>query len=129
MCGSKVGNPVGDHNPPVSIGKLMSNPTYAFYPHCGSCSNHQGGIMGSASNEIMELQLPNWKKIRLLRAAGGGTNAYNHGFQPRIYHLTGSICTILLGNPNDSLPGKIIDSCSITLQDFKKRFQSTLRRK
>jgi len=89
-CGSKVGDLVGDHNPPISMERLTSNPVYEFYPHCDSCSHRQGGIL-SAALRRMDKELPLWRKIWFLRAAGGGENAYDHGFQPRLYHLAGSI--------------------------------------
>ena len=56
--------------------------------------------MGAAANEIMDKGWANWRKIRYLYAAGGGSNAYNHAFQPRVNHLAGGICATSLGDTN-----------------------------
>lgn len=87
-CGSKAGNAIGDHMPPRSIGVLQKQVNYRFFPHCGTCSNEQGGILSGATSKLN----PKWKvgkQIRFLEAAGGGSAAYNHGAQFRINHLTG----------------------------------------
>jgi hypothetical protein len=39
--------------------------------------------------------------VTSLRAAGGGTNAYIHGLQPRLYHLTGGVVATLATADND----------------------------
>lgn len=51
-CGSKVsGWPDGhftpDHQPPLSLAGPLYNYKGKLFPHCKSCSSHQGGILGS----------------------------------------------------------------------------------
>jgi hypothetical protein len=123
VCGSKVGTPIGDHNPPKSIGNLMKNPSYKFLPHCGTCSGRQGGIMGAAV-ERMDDGWRNWRKIWFLKAAGGGSNSYNHAFQLRLNHFTGGIISTSVGDANGkiSVPANVKKSISGITRYFKKRF-------
>jgi hypothetical protein len=125
VCGSKVGPAIGDHNPPKSIGQLMNNPTYHFHPHCGSCSSRQGGINGAAVNGIMDKNWANWRKTWYLKAAGGGSNAYNHAFQPRVNHLAGGICASSLGDTNIAIPENFKNSISKNVRDLKKRMEKS----
>ena len=39
--GTKSGNFIVDHQPPISLNKCGSD--YRFYPHCISCNRKQGG--------------------------------------------------------------------------------------
>lgn len=123
VCGSKAGSPIGDHNPPVSIGELVKKPSYQFYPHCASCSSRQGGILGAAKNSIGH-SWGTWKKIGHLKAAAGGSNAYNHALQLRFHHFAGGILGMTIADPNKylSVPESVKSSLAAVVGDIKKRF-------
>lgn len=107
-------NFIGDHQPPKSVAHQLNQQwfrrligrkvPFRFYPHCMTCSNKQGGILASATFDLAKAKSWNqWLKglagpnvsIPSLRAAGGGSNAYIHGLQPRLYHLTGGVVAAL----------------------------------
>jgi hypothetical protein len=82
----------GDHMPPKSVANQMNQQwirkwlgrpvSFRLFPQCVPCSNTQGGILSKASNLLMT-QRTN------LSGAGGGSQAYFHGFSPRPNHLAG----------------------------------------
>jgi hypothetical protein len=100
---------VGDHMPPKAVAeqinarwyrKLFNIPVkYRFYPQCIHCSGKQGSILSRATQELRNhhqfIKSSWWLKrgsaIPDLSHAGGGTNAYNHGFRFRWHHMTGGI--------------------------------------
>ena len=114
---------IGDHQPPKSVAYQLNQQwfrrllgrkiPFRFYPHCVTCSNKQGGILASATFDLARAK--SWSQwwnsmttgslkrlhIPSLRAAGGGTNAYVHGMQPRLYHLTGGIVAALATGDQD----------------------------
>ena len=121
-------NFIGDHQPPKSVAYQLNQQwfrrllgrkvPFRFYPHCTTCSNKQGGILASATFDLARAKSWNqWLKnmaspnvhIPSLRAAGGGTNAYVHGLQPRLYHLTGGIIAAWATADNDQGRQRYID--------------------
>ena len=111
---------IGDHQPPKSVAYQLNQQwfrrllgrkvPFRFYPHCMTCSNKQGGILAAATFDLAKAKSGNnwWKtmfspKVRVpsLRAVGGGANAYIHGLQPRIHHLTGGVIAALATADND----------------------------
>lgn len=97
---------IGDHMPPQSVAKQMnakwfrrwfgSTVMQRFYPHCNKCSNRQGSILSVAVNKAKGPSL--WR-------AGGGKNAYFHGFVPRIGHLAGGViaAATVVGSDGDEV--------------------------
>lgn len=119
---------VGDHMPPKSVAqqinliwyrKLLNIPVqFRFYPQCVKCSSKQGSILSKATQELRNHQFLSKSSSFLnkrgstipdLSQAGGGTNAHNHGFRPRMNHLTGGILAgiAVIGTPsNDNSNGQ-----------------------
>jgi hypothetical protein len=106
-CGTRSSETViGDHMPPRSIGVLLKNPNYRFYPQCRTCSSQQGGILATASKQSQGWESS--KQAKFLHASGGGSEAYNHGAQFRVNHLTGGIHgAITMANGIDSSSSKV----------------------
>jgi hypothetical protein len=116
---------IGDHQPPKSVAYQLNQQLirrlfgqkvpFRFYPHCMTCSNKQGGILATASFDLAKTKSWNhwWKyiankssrspniNVMSLQSAGGGANAYIHGLQPRLYHLTGGVIAMLATADND----------------------------
>ena len=94
-----------DHMPPRSVADAMNSRWWRrllriqmkqrFYPQCVSCSNVQGKILSKATASMNGAAggILNRKAngARALAASGGGSAAYNHGFRPRVYHVTGGL--------------------------------------
>jgi hypothetical protein len=117
-CGSKpffhsaVVNFIGDHQPPKAVSYQMNQRwfrrilgwkvPFRFYPQCAPCSSKQGGILASATVELVKSQSWNrWFSVASrvstpsLKGAGGGQKAYIHGLRPRLYNLTGGIIALM----------------------------------
>lgn len=90
---------VGDHMPPKSVAEQMNRTWYRrylvgpvkfrFFPQCVSCSQKQGSILSKATQELRSFR--GGIRVPQLHNAGGGRNAYFHGFKFRINHLTGGL--------------------------------------
>jgi len=102
-CGSRMlfRNPPrfhGDHMPPKAVAQQMNNQwfrkltgwkvKFRFYPQCVDCSNVQGSILSSATNELRAASF--WNKPNL-KQAGGGKLARFHGLRFRPFHLAGGV--------------------------------------
>jgi hypothetical protein len=82
----------GDHMPPKSVANQLNQQwlrkllgrtvTFRFFPQCVPCSHTQGGILSKASARAITHGTN-------LAGAGGGSQAYFHGFRPRPNHLAG----------------------------------------
>mmetsp|Transcript_23922 Transcript_23922/g.70603 ORF Transcript_23922/g.70603 Transcript_23922/m.70603 type:complete len:189 (+) Transcript_23922:802-1368(+) len=134
-----------DHMPPKAVAEQMNRRWYRqalgqtvrqrFYPQCVSCSNEQGGILSSASNELRKhMASRNWMQRIMggaagvapnLKGAGGGRAAYFHGFSPRMHHIAGGVVAavtvwdaeeedVLDGNTRrfERLEDALMDRCS-----------------
>lgn len=137
LPGSGVVKFHADHMPPKAVAEQMNHRWYRrmmgrtvrqrFYPQCVDCSNSQGGILASASNE-MRRQMSSRRSMGTglaktdLKAAGGGRAAHFHGLRPRLHHVAGGVVAavtvwdadeadILNGNLKrfESLQGVLID--------------------
>jgi hypothetical protein len=83
----------GDHMPPKSVANQMNQRffrkwlgrpvSFRLFPQCVPCSNTQGGILSKASAALAMTRRTN------LSGAGGGSQAFFHGFSPRPNHLAG----------------------------------------
>jgi hypothetical protein len=90
---------VADHMPPKSVAAAAAQQqwwwlrrpvTFRFFPQCVACSQQQGRILGLATNELRHNS--RWTRPHvLLRQAGGGANAYFHGWRFRANHLAGGV--------------------------------------
>jgi len=95
-----------DHMPPRSVVNAMDSRWWRrllriqvkqrFYPQCVSCSNVQGSILSKAAsrNGAGGILKSKANGARALAASGGGSVAYNHGFRPRFYHITGGLVAV-----------------------------------
>lgn len=92
---------VGDHMPPKSVAEQMNHVwwrrlfriqvPFRFYAQCINCSNKQGSILSKATHQMREQKSSAMARSQFLVAAGGGTQAYNHGWIPRVSHLAGAV--------------------------------------
>lgn len=88
----------GDHMPPKAVAQQMNNNwfrrltgckvKFRFYPQCVDCSNIQGSILSSASNDLRAASF--WNRPNLKRV-GGGKLARFHGLRFRPFHLAGAV--------------------------------------
>lgn len=88
----------GDHQPPKAVAQQLNNQwfrkltgekvSFRFYPQCIDCSNIQGSILSSASNDLKTASF--WNRPNL-KHSGGGKLAYFHGLRFRPFHLAGGI--------------------------------------
>ena len=106
-----------DHMPPKSVARALNARWWRkllriqvkqrFYPQCVSCSNVQGSILSKATSMNGVTGGVFGSKVngaRALAASGGGSAAYNHGFRPRFYHITGGLvaaATVADANENE----------------------------
>lgn len=115
---------IADHMPPQAVVKQMNARWYRrlfgikvkqrFYPQCVTCSNLQGGLLSKATQKLVNEKNANKYftfrgKVVNLSNAGGGKNAYNHGFTFRKEHLAGgavAAATTLNANERDVLGGE-----------------------
>ena len=137
---------IGDHQPPKSVAYQLNQQwfrrllgrkvPFRFYPHCMTCSNKQGGILASATFDLAKAKSWNqWLKgitspkvnIPSLRSAGGGTNAYVHGLQPRLYHLTGGIIAALATADNDQGRQRYKDLQSYVTTTFGRPYETAAK--
>jgi hypothetical protein len=137
---------IGDHQPPKSVAHQLNQQwfrrlfrrkvPFRFYPHCMTCSNKQGGILASATFDLAKAKSWNhWLKnmaspkvsIPSLRAAGGGTNAYMHGFQPRLYHLTGGVIAAWATADNDQGRQRYTDLQSYFTKAFGRPYEAAAK--
>lgn len=115
---------IADHMPPQAVVKQMNARWYRrlfgikvkqrFYPQCITCSNLQGGLLSKATQKILGEK--DTKKYFIFRGkamnlatAGGGKNAYNHGFTFRKEYLAGgavAAATTLNASERDVLGGE-----------------------
>ena len=89
---------VGDHMPPKAVAqqlnqrwhrRLLGNTvSFRFFPQCVPCSSKQGSILAKASVQAFTQRIN-------LSGAGGGSQAYFHGFRPRPNHLAGGAIAAL----------------------------------
>jgi hypothetical protein len=89
---------VGDHMPPKVVAQQLNQQWYRkwvgktvsfrFFPQCVPCSSKQGGILAKASAQAFTQRVN-------LSGAGGGSQAYFHGWRPRPNHLAGGAVAAL----------------------------------
>ncbi|EJK60234.1 hypothetical protein THAOC_19455 [Thalassiosira oceanica] len=120
----------GDHIPPVSVAKQMSQQTWRkflgltvpqkFYPQCVNCSGKQGSLLSKAVNEGM----------RNLSRAGGGKDGYFHS-NFRIGHLTGGAVAILttsISAQGTQTPEAVVSSSRLRVKSYQDWAQERLRK-
>ena len=86
---------------------------FRFFPQCADCSNLQGSIMSQARGVLDRKAITNpflrWgngldlRKLPVLHS-----KRYNHGLQPRISHLTGTVLgsvAVVNASPDDIQDG------------------------
>jgi hypothetical protein len=104
---------VSDHMPPKAVAEQMNQLWYRklfgkhvqfrFYPQCINCSSIQGSLLSKATQQLKRYRLSsfilrNTKRkamVDFLSQSGSGSNAYIHGYRPRLYHLTGGIISAI----------------------------------
>jgi hypothetical protein len=89
---------VGDHMPPKAVATQLNQQwhrrllgrtvSFRFFPQCVPCSSKQGSILAKASAQAFTQRIN-------LSGAGGGSQAYFHGFRPRPNHLAGGAIAAL----------------------------------
>jgi hypothetical protein len=115
---------IADHMPPQAVVRQMNARWYRrlfgikvkqrFYPQCITCSNLQGGLLSKATQKLLSEKGANKYfifrgKAMNLSTAGGGKNAYNHGFTFRKEHLAGgavAAATTLNASERDVMGGE-----------------------
>jgi len=104
---------IADHMPPTSAIQQINGRWYRrlfgismkqrFYPQCTKCSQKQATILNNATREYRNSGFLLRKGLNLY-TSGGGRNAYNHGFKPRLEHLAGAVVassTVFDADSND----------------------------
>ena len=120
----------GDHIPPVSVAKQMSQQTWRkflgltvpqkFYPQCVNCSGKQGSLLSKAVNAGM----------RNLSRAGGGKDSHFHS-NFRIGHLTGGAVAILTTSvtaQGTQTPESVVSSSRLRVESYQDWAQEQLHK-
>lgn len=109
----------GDHMPPKAVAQQMNaqwfqrltgmKVKFRFFPQCIECSNMQGKILSSATNELRAASF--WNNKPNLKHAGGGNLAYFHGFRFRPFHLAGTVIAAVT----------VVDACDDDIDQGNRR--------
>jgi hypothetical protein len=108
----------GDHQPPRAVAQQLNaqwfrrllgmQVKFRFFPQCVNCSNVQGKILSSATNDLRGASF--WNKPNL-KHAGGGSMAYFHGLRFRPFHLAGAAIAAVT----------VMDACDDDIHDGNRR--------
>ncbi len=109
----------GDHQPPKAVAQQLNKQwfrfgtkvKFRFFPQCFNCSNVQGKILSTATNDLRGASF--WNSKPNLKHAGGGQLAYFHGLRFRPFYLAGAVIAAVT----------VVDASNQDVQDGnRKRF-------
>lgn len=110
----------GDHQPPKAVAQQLNaqwfrfgtKVKFRFFPQCVNCSNVQGKLLSTATNDLRGAT-SFWNAKPNLKHAGGGQLAYFHGWRFRPFHLAGAVIAAVT----------VVDASTQDVQDGnRKRF-------
>jgi hypothetical protein len=91
---------IGDHMPPKAVANQLNQQwhrrllgrqvPFRLFPQCVKCSSTQGSILSKATAQSVRTR-GLLSRGTSLAGAGGGAQAYFHGFRPRPNHLAGGV--------------------------------------